>query len=53
MNRKMASVTPTAFLRTEEKFPSVGLTEYVPVGAHSGFLKHVGLQHLLQFVRAE
>jgi hypothetical protein len=50
MNRKMASFTLMAFLRTEEKFASVGMTKYV--AAHSGFLKHLGL-HLLQLVRGE
>jgi hypothetical protein len=50
MIRKTASVTLTAFLRTEEKSASVGMMKYV--AALSGFLNHLGL-HKLQLVRGE
>ncbi len=50
MNWKTASVTLNAFLRTEDKSASVGMTN--TVAALSGFLKHLAL-HLLQLVRGE
>jgi hypothetical protein len=49
MNRKMASVTLTGFLRTEEKFIDVGMTK---TAALPGFLRHLGLS-TLQMVRGE
>ncbi len=50
MIRETASVTLTAFLRTEGKSALVGMTKYV--AALPGFLKHLGL-HPLQLVRGE
>ncbi len=47
MNRKMARVTLTAFLRTEEKSASVD-----EIAALPGFLKHLGLP-MLQLLRSE